>query len=273
MTGLSILSRVKERNAGGGEIIRNRLPLEIKTIGTEDHIHLFSGRAAVNTARKEDLIETKVTHEVLGELYSVQDPIWRLVPDVERNVLLAALKRFCPQPELQTLLTKPYEHRPKRLKESSAFELHVSWVLGACGLSVVVLGEYEKLLAEQTSVERASVDILAAGPKRNNLLVTACTIGHPKPEDFTNLAHACEILRREVFPDTSVAVLPIVFTGAVGVRSYEEIEDGFGAVPIVDADRLGIVLELLELGLERFFFDFIGNPQLCELRCPNEELQ
>jgi len=119
-------------------------------------------------------------------------------------------------------------------------------------------------------VERASVDILAGMVKQNTLLVGACTISTPKEEDFTNLVHACEILKREVFQDTSVRVFPILFTGAVGQPLYKTVGDEFTIVPVVDTDRIAIVLELLDFGTERFFFDFIGNPRLCELRSPRD---
>lgn len=251
-------------------LVLYRLPLQMKEIGSDDQIRLLSCSAEFDPENPEHLLEIKVAHEIIGELYTFQCAIWRLIPEAEQNVLLAALTRFCPQPRLQELLTKPYEQRPKRLKESSAFELHVSWVLSMCGFSVVVLGEYERLLAEQTTVERASVDILAAGPNRRSLLVAACTIGTPREEDFVNVVHACEILHREVFQQTSVAVFPIIFTGAVGIPSYREI--GGWVVPIVDTDRMNIVVELLQLRTERLFLDFVGNPQLCELRSPKQEL-
>jgi hypothetical protein len=268
--GLRVTALVKDRNSNGAEIIRARVPLVLEETESEDHIGVFSGRGQIETTNREQLIELKVAHDVLGEIDSVQDPLWCLIPEVERNVLLAGLKRFCPQPELEGLLVKACEHKPKKLKTSSAFELHIAWLLGLCGLSTIVLGEYERLLADQTSVERASVDILAGMANQNTLLVGACTITTPKEEDFTNLAHACEILRREVFQGTSVRVFPVLFTGALAQPSYRTAGDGFSVVPIVDADRIAIVLELLEFGTERFFFEFMGNPELCELRSPKD---
>jgi hypothetical protein len=32
-------------------------------------------------------------------------------------------------------------------------------------------------------------------------------------------------------------------------------------IPILDTDRIAIVNELLALGMERFFLEFIGNPR------------
>jgi hypothetical protein len=268
--GLNLLSFLKERDHNSIEVPLRRVPLAVEQTGSEEDIGIFSCRGEIETVNRELLIELKATHAVLGDVESVQDPLWRLIPEAERNVLLAALKRFCPQAALQNLLVKAYEHNPKRLKTSSAFELHIAWLLGLCGLSTIVLGEYEQLLAEQTGVQRASVDILASNTRNNVLVVGACTITTPKEEDFMNLAHACEILRREVFQDTSIRVLPVLFTGALGQPSYKQVGDELSYVPIVDADRIGIVLELLEFGMERLFFDFLSNPWLCELRSPKD---
>ena len=268
--GLNLLAFLKERDHNSIEVPLRRVPLTVEQTGSEEDIGIFSCWGEIETANRELLIELKAAHAVLGDVESVQDPLWRLIPEAERNVLLAALKRFCPQSRLQNILVKAYEHNPKRLKTSSAFELHIAWLLGLCGLSTIVLGEYEQLLAEQTGVQRASVDILASKTKNSVLLVGACTITTPKEEDFMNLAHACEILRREVFQDTSIRVFPVLFTGALGQSSYKQAGDEFTYVPIVDADRIGIVLELLEFGMERFFFEFLGNPLLCELRSPKD---
>jgi hypothetical protein len=267
--GLTVLGFLKERDHNSIEIPLRRVPLTLEQTGSEEDINIFSCRSEIETTNRERIVELKVTHSVLGDVESIQDHLWRLIPEAERNVLLAALKRFCPQTALVELLVRAYDHKPKKLKTSSAFELHIAWLLGLCGLSTIVLGEYEQLLAEQTEVQRASVDILASKTKNNVLFVGACTITTPKEEDFMNLVHACEILRREVFGDTSIRVLPVLFTGALGQPSYKQADE-FTYVPIVDADRIGIVLELLEFGMERLFFEFLGSPWLCELRSPRD---
>lgn len=266
--GLNVLGRVKLRT-NSVETIRTRLELAIEEHAAESQIVVASGRATLKVISDEELLELKITHDQLGELYSVQSLAQRLIPEAEQNILYAALRKFCPG--LENLLVRPHMHKPKRLKTSSAFELHVSWILSLSGLSPAVLGEYEQLFAEQTGVERASVDILAASAQQNALVVAACTMGTPKEDDFSNLAHACEILRREVFSQTSVIIFPVIFTGAVGQPSYRELGDVFATIPIIDADRLAIVVELLNAHMQRFVLDFIGNPQFCELRSPTEK--
>jgi hypothetical protein len=149
-----------------------------------------------------------------------------------------------------------------KLKPSAAFELHVSWLLGMFGLSIVILGNYEHILAPDTPVQRASVDILAASQRSKLLLLVSCTINPPKPEDASNLRYACAIFAREVFAETGVRIIPVLFTSSMGGPSYYQSEDHFDAVPVVDADGMGILLGLLRSGQERRFFEFLANPTL-----------
>lgn len=72
------------------------------------------------------------------------------------------MQQFCKGTTLEDLLTRAYNVQMVKLKPSAAFELHVSWLLGMFGLSTVILGNYEHILAPDTPVQRASVDILAA---------------------------------------------------------------------------------------------------------------
>lgn len=147
---------------------------------------------------RETWVDIRLVHSALGELQQVLRQARSLIPPVERNSLFEALKRFCSEVELEEILVRPHANKPKKLKESAAFELHVGWLLGLCGLTTVVLGEYESLLARETKVIRGSVDILASRPHGNVLLLVACTMGPPKDEDFANLLNMRGILEREV---------------------------------------------------------------------------
>jgi hypothetical protein len=130
------------------------------------------------------------------------------------------------------------------------------------GLSTVVLGEYERLLAPDTAVQRASIDILAANQQSKLLLIVSCTLNSPKEEDIGNLRYAREILAREVFAGTGVRVIPMLFTSSMGCPSYYKSEDHFDSIPAIDADGTAILLELLKSGQERRFFEFLANPTL-----------
>jgi hypothetical protein len=168
--------------------------------------------------------------------------------------------------KLEGLLTKPHEVKARRLAQGAAFELHVAWLLALYGFSTIVLGEYEHLFAEGTSVERGSVDVLAVHPDGKALIVVGCTIAAPEERDVGNLINLSEILAREVFHGTGVSVLPLLFTAAHGCDPYRELDGGFRLISIIDADRLGALLALIRQGQKERFFQHLQNPELCPIR-------
>jgi len=210
-----------------------------------------------------DWLEVRLVHPRLGEVKKESNYARMFIPPSERNILLeAVVQQFCKGTTLDDLLTRAYNVQTAKLKPSAAFELHVSWLLGMFGLSTVVLGNYERILAPDTPVQRASVDILAASQRSKLLLLVSCTLNPPKPEDVSNLRYAREILARGIFAGTGVRVIPILFTSSLGGPSYYQSEDHFDWVPVVDADSLGILLGLLRSGQENRFFEFLANPAL-----------
>ncbi len=215
-----------------------------------------------------DSVDVSLVHPDLGELHSFSNyGIWQLVPPAERNVLFEALKFFCSEPELTLLLGSPHTKKSKKLKPDAAFELHVAWLLGCFGLSTAVLGEYERIVAPETKVLRGSVDILAASQRHKRLVLVACTIGPPKEDDFTNLLNTTEIISREIFSGTAVRVQPLVCTSVRGFPASKDIVEGLVGLPIIDGDRLELLLRLIGAGRERDFFSFLDRPSY-ELREP-----
>lgn len=177
----------------------------------------------------------------------------------EPNILLLALWRCCSDEEFEGLLVGAHNKKAPRLNESAAFEAHVAWLLGLFGFSTIVLGEYEHIVAPNTKVRMASVDILAARQADKSLLLVACTLNPPKPEDFSNLRHTREIFRREVFGGKSVEVIPVLFTAALGCAPCETITGTFDTVPIVDGDALRELLQLLRNQKQAEFLSFLSN--------------
>ncbi len=215
-----------------------------------------------------DWVEVRLLHRKIGEIRRDSSPVRMLISLTERNILLAALRRFCSDEELEKILTDAANTKAPRLNESAAFELHVSWLLALFGFSTVVLRRYEHIVAPQTKVQKASVDILAARQRGELLLLVACTLNPPKPEDFGNLRYAREIMVREIFPDGNIRVIPVLFTAAVGCDSYDG--EVFDFVPIVDADNIANLLRFLRMGQERRFFEFLANPNYSHLSESNQ---
>jgi hypothetical protein len=209
---------------------------------------------------EDDWIEIRLVHPRLGEIKNHSNSARMLIPPSERNILLETLQYFCRGAKLNDLLVHAYNEQPKKLKQSAAFELHVSWLLSMFRLSPVVLGEYEHILAPDSQVRRASVDILAASQERRLLLIVGCTLDTPKPEDANNLRYAREILVRDVFAGTGVNIVPVLFNSSMGGPLYDKSEEHFDWVPIVDADSMKLLLEHLRTGQEGHFFQFLSNP-------------
>jgi hypothetical protein len=223
------------------------------------------GSVALPQVQDDDWAEVQLLHPDLGQLCQESNSVRQLIPPAQRNILFEALKFFCPEAEFATLVVRPFDKKGPRLKESAAFELRIAWLLGLLGLSTIVLGEYEHIVAPVTGVRRGSSDILAAIQPQGKLVLVACTIGPPKDEDFTNLHTTAEILEREVFGEASVRIVLLVCTCAPGypVQSVD-------GTPVLDADRLALALQLVKAGREQDVLSFIQNPSFYELRDPNQ---
>lgn len=234
---------------------------------TDTQSEIISAQGTVQIADLDpdnDWLEIRLVHPKFGEIKKDSNYVRMFIPPTERNILLGAVQQFCKSKSatLDELLTRAYNVQTVKLTQSPAFELHVSWLLSMFGLSTMVLGDYEGLVAPDTPVQRVSIDILAASQRAKLLLIVSCTLGTPKEEDLGNLRYAREILAREVFAGTGVHVIPVLFTSAMGCPSYYKSEDHFDWVPVIDADGTTILLELLNSGQESRFFEFLGNPTL-----------
>jgi hypothetical protein len=207
----------------------------------------------------EDNVQAALLSSAVGELWSTSDWVSRLVPPAQRNLLLEALKRFCPEDKFEQLVCSPHTIEPSNLKESAAFERTVAWLLGLFGYLTISLGEFEYLSAPGRKVRLGSVDILAKVPSGETLLLVSCTLGVPKEEDFANLVNMQAILADELLPETTYRILPILFTGArYGLSAASE--GPAGSVRIVDAEGMEKMLGLLRNGGEQWFFEFLNNP-------------
>jgi hypothetical protein len=239
---------------------RAQIPLSaFPAVDTQGEIVSAQGSVQIQDLDPDnDWLEVRLVHPRIGEIKTDSNFARMFIPPTERNILLGAIQQFCKGTTLDDLLIRAYNVQKDRVGPSAAFELHVSWLLSMFGLSPVVLGEYERLLAPDTPVQRASIDILAASQRSKLLLIVSCTINPPKPEDINNLRYAREILAREVFAGTGVHIIPILFTSSMG--GVSQSEDHLEYVPVIDADDMGILLEFLKSGEEKRFFEFLTNP-------------
>ena len=82
------------------------------------------------------------------------------------------------------------------------------------------------------------------------------------------MLNTAEIISREVFSGTAVRVQPLVCTSVRGFSASKEIVEGLAALPIIDGDRLELLLRLVTAARERDFFSFLDNPIYSPLREP-----
>ena len=127
------------------------------------------------------------------------------------------------------------------------------------GLSTVVFGDYERLLAPDTPVQRASIDILAANERSKLLLIVSCTLNSPKDEISVIFAMLVKfsLVRSLRTPEFALSPCCLHHRWAVPPTTNPKI---ILIGLVIDADAMRILLELLKSGEERRFFEFLANP-------------
>ncbi len=267
LSDLYAIVHVRGKNAGAGQQQKALLQIsEFSTSNEHGLIQTVIGAASLPAMRHDDQVEVRLVLPSIGEVDRFQRQFRSLLPLPERNALFEALKQFCPESEIQRLMVRPDEKKPRRSRPSDQFEVRISWLLGLLGFRTLILGEYENIVVPETKVERGTVDILASDPNDKLLLLVSCTLRTPKEEDYGNLLSVRNIFAREVFRDATIHLIPLVFTASTGCPQYKEYENGTEPVGIVDADGLEILLDLLRLGQEEYFVQFLLNPVLCPLQ-------
>ena len=255
---------LRERDHRRSEPWKRRLAVEISATERTSIVTAIGSASLPESATGEhDIIEVQLLHPELGPISQFTNSVRQLIPQAQRNILFEALQFFCNKTEFENSLVRPFDKRGPRLKESAAFELRVAWLMSLLGLSTIVLGEYEDIVAPNTKVRRGTADLLAAAQNPPELIIVACTIGPPKDEDFTRLRTTAEILGREVFSETSVRIHGLICTAAPGYAAPAD-----AGIAVLDADRLSLALRLIEKGRERNVLAFIESPMFQELRDP-----
>ena len=223
------------------------------------------GLAQFCDLHSDDWLRVRLTHPEIGEITRRENAVRMLIPPAERNILLEAVQPFLKETSLDNLLVRAYDEKPPKLREGAGFELYVSWLLSLFGFSTILLGNYEHIIAPHSKVQRSSVDILAASQLNKLLLVVGCTLAAPEIRDFGNLRNARDILERGPFAGTGVNVMPVLFTCTTSAPSFSQSEDSLDMLPIVDADKMEILLAHVQRGEEYRFLQFLTNPSFSHL--------
>jgi hypothetical protein len=177
------------------------------------------------------------------------------------NPLYFLLMKFCSPSKLHSLVVRPHSVPPQKTKPQRDFEQHVAWVLGCYGFATIVLGAQEDLVAEQTKIKRASLDLLAYHPLRNLVLLGGCTLNVPKEEDHVqllsvramlledwkgDLPFVCEVVMFTAAPECPLRSNPTTWNSFMSLASGDDVR--------VDANSLSEALALLEERKDEQFF-------------------
>jgi len=178
------------------------------------------------------------------------------------NPLYFLLTKFCSPDRLHSLVVRPHSVAPQKTKPQKEFEQHVAWVLGCYGFATIVLGTHEDLVAEETKVKRASLDLLAYHPIRKLALLGGCTLNVPKEEDYSQLVSVRAMVLEDWNGDPPFSCEVVMFTAAPScpARSNPTILDAFislpsdGDVRVIDGNGLSEALAFLHERKEEQFF-------------------
>ncbi|MGH2376823.1 MAG: hypothetical protein ACRDIC_25610 [bacterium] len=262
-----VLSRYDSR--GTTILEKKTLDLEeLEQVGKHMVFALSRVKASLNSANKDDIISCLLTHENMPELDEVRARLKALMPLEEKNPLLESLRQFWDMENFYQQLERPYETAPKRVdvQPQDAFQKSVSRVLSLAGFHAIDLERDDRMYHPQTKVERATIDIVAYHPECKILLLGACTINVPKAEDYDKLLHATAILKGLFADESSVHLVPVLFSGQENVPTLRE-EAAAQGLRILNVHQITVLRKLVEKGEEERFVSFLqGWPWDGELR-------
>jgi hypothetical protein len=195
-----------------------------------------------------------LSHRELGSVTSKITSLKDIVPPIELNPLWQLLQVFCPSETFGQLLTAPPKGNDKRHKEQRTFEQYVGWLLAIHGFSVVVLGEFETLRAQGSSVQQGSLDILAYHAGRKKVLLGSCTLAPPEERDYGNLVNLRSHLNSYCGAVTFDIELAIFTTAAECVPPSHYAGSGSDIV-VFDRRDLKNAVQALNEGGESMFFE------------------
>ena len=122
---ICLLAVWKQTSRHQTPLIRARVSPQVESSETHDGLWHKKGSVPLSEPNEDDEVEIKAIHDEIGEIESWTARVRNITPEPARNALFAAIKRFCPESEMQALLVRPYAQKGRKLKESAAYELHV----------------------------------------------------------------------------------------------------------------------------------------------------
>lgn len=235
--------------------------------GTDSIRNVFAHVQLPSQVTTNDIVEIKAVG-AMGDIDSYSRRVYDLQPSEHTHPLYRALTTFCPTAELSGALAYPQAMQiPKRQPwgVQDYFERNTCWLLSCFGFASVMLGEYETLRTTGSKFQRGSLDVLAFNEARRILLLVACTLNAPKEDDFGNLMALRSIFLDEIFANSSISTIPVMFTGVRSFQTYwtpnsDEFGIGNFRIPVVDGSRAQTALDLIPKSRDLDFLYFLLDP-------------
>ncbi len=247
----------------------SRLRVELR-MGDGDSTTFVASGHFVPEDRNERM-EARLVHNEIGEISSGSWRVRDLIPEQYVNPLYFLLTKFCSQAQFHSLLVRPHFVPSTKTKPQKEFEQHVAWLLGCYGFSTIVLGACEDLIAENTKIKRASLDLLAYHPVRKLVLFGGCTLNVPKEEDYVQLLSVRSMLLEDWKGDLPFSCETVMFSGVPDCPAQWNTPNGNDFMPfmigdrvtVIDVNRLAEGIRFLQDRNEEQFFNnlgFVGPP-------------
>ncbi len=232
-----------ERRDRGTGAVYERVSVTLEGSGPE-----WDGLGAFEILGNEDVLRGVLTHPELGELDVFSEEVPTILAVAERNPLLTCLSQFWDlENDLYSPLLKSGTKPPPRDTRTPqrAFQASVCYLLTLAGVPTIDLGEWDKLFAPGSKVELGTADLLGFHAPTRILVVGACTIGVPRPQDADTLLNVVNRLRVPFPPESGVRLIPAIFSGQHGEPATRGslAEHGIRLFNHDDLERLRALIE------------------------------
>lgn len=210
----------------------------------------WEGQAEFDSLRDENALSCTLEAADFGELDLVHELVANFRHVTERNPLLACVGAFWDlNAALDSPLLDPSAIAPARTTRTPqlAFQAAVAHLLTLAGIPTIDLGDRDKLFAPGTKVEQGTADLLGFHGESRCLIVGACTMNVPRPQDADALLNVTARLRDLLPHDSGVRFTPVLFSDQRGEPATRSVlaENG---VRLVVHDDLAQFRALLDRG-------------------------
>jgi hypothetical protein len=225
---------------GTSSAVPKELPLQ--PVGDDGPFTIFRALPSSGDARVDDDFSCTLTHDKLPIVDEVHGKLRHFLVPAEVNPLLICLKQFWDMERFRQRVEQPHQTEPKKRERKVQWDFQESMahLLTLAGFQALDLGKEEVLRGKSKEVVRGTLDILAYYAPSKLLVLGACTLAPPKPEDIDRLLETKAVLRGLFPDDTSIRFIPMIFSAQeTEAMSHQEVR-------VLNSKKLSILWKLVE---------------------------